>query len=307
MAEDGRPGPLLRIAVYFALLIAFLAVGQYAVSFLPRHPLGWASWIAVAASALTAGWIVLSHMDERPTGALGFPLIPSAVGEVATGTLIGGAMIAAASGLLFLTGTAVFRPDGGAPLEFAVHLGVTLAFFWIAAAAEELLFRGYAFQALVEWIGVWPAVLLTSGVFSWMHGANPGVDILALVNIFLAGIMLAIAYLKTRSLWFATALHVGWNWTMASLVDFPVSGLTWFDTPLYDAVEVGPDWWTGGGFGPEAGLAGTAALLGGTLWLMRTRLIGESPELREMRPLVDARLGSSEPAATRDLIRIGRD
>lgn len=295
MTENARPGPLLRIGAYFGLLLAFLAVGQYAVSFLPRHPLGWATWIVVAASSLAAGWIVVSHLDRRPTGALGFPVAPETGWEIGGGLALGGAMIAGAAALLFVTGTAYFRADGGGAAEFAAHLVVTLAFFWIAAAAEELLFRGYVFQALVEWIGVWPGVVVTSAVFSWMHGGNPGVDPIAFANIFLAGVMLAWAYLRTRSLWFATAVHVGWNWTMASLLDFPVSGLTAFDTPMYDAVESGADWWTGGGFGPEAGLAGTAALLAGTVWLMRTRRIREAPEMRAMRPLVDAREDAFEP------------
>jgi biotin transport system substrate-specific component len=38
----------------------------------------------------------------------------------------------------------------------------------------------------------------------------------------------AAAYLRTLSLWFATALHIGWNWATASLFDLPVSGITDF-------------------------------------------------------------------------------
>lgn len=289
MTVRGGPGPLARLAAYFALLFAFLIVGQFAVSFLPRHPLGWATWIAVAASALAAGWIVVSHLDDRPLRALGFTADRRAVTETVSGALLGSALIAIAVALLLVTGSAVFRSDAGTAADYAVHLAVTLVFFGIAAAAEELLFRGYAFQVLVEWMGVWPAVLLSSAVFSWMHGGNPGVDPIAFGNIFLAGILLALAYLRTRSLWFATAVHTGWNWTMATLVDFPVSGLTSFDTPLYDALSRGEDWWTGGGFGPEAGVAGTIALLGGTVWLLVTPRLRVSDSLREAHPLVDAR------------------
>lgn len=295
MEDARRPGPIVRIAAYFALLFPFLIVGQYAASFLPRHPLGWASWIVVAASALAAGWIVVSHLDQRPLGALGFPLVRQSAPEAAWGMILGGGLIALAAALLLVSGTAGFRPDAGGGGEYAGHLLVTLAFFWLAAAAEELLFRGYAFQALVESLGVWPAVVATSALFSWMHGGNPGIGPIAFVNIFLAGVMLALAYLRTRSLWFATAVHAGWNWTMASLLDFPVSGLTAFDTPLYDAVETGADWWTGGGFGPEAGLAGSIALAAATVWLLRTRRLRESDALREMLPLVDARAAAIEP------------
>jgi hypothetical protein len=115
----------------------------------------------------------------------------------------------------------------------------------------------------------------------------------AIVNIFLAGVLLSLAYVRTRSLWFATGLHAGWNWTMASLFGFPVSGLSIVDTPLYDARETGADWWTGGAFGPEAGLAGTLAVLAGVLWLWRTRALAESERMRARRPLVDAAPGGA--------------
>ncbi|MBD0319321.1 MAG: CPBP family intramembrane metalloprotease, partial [Gemmatimonadetes bacterium] len=154
---------------------------------------------------------------------------------------------------------------------------------------EEVLCRGYAFQALVQGMGPWPAIVLSSAIFSVLHLGNPNVTWLGLANIFLAGIMLAVAYLRTRSLWFATAVHAGWNWVMSALLDFPVSGGR-FDTPLYDARETGADWWTGGAFGPEAGLAATLAIVAGTVWMLRTPRLSESPRMRELRPLVDTRL-----------------
>jgi uncharacterized protein len=85
-------------------------------------------------------------------------------------------------------------------------------------------------------------------------------------------------------------VHLGWNWAMQSLLGFPVSGLNEFDTPLYDVRELGPDGITGGPFGPEAGLAATLAILAGTVWMWRTRRLGESPAMRALRPLVDSRL-----------------
>jgi uncharacterized protein len=69
-----------------------------------------------------------------------------------------------------------------------------------------------------------------------------------------------VAYLRTLSLWFATAVHLGWNWAMATLFDLPVSGITAFDTPLYEPVVGGPAWWSGGLFGPEGGVVGTIGL-----------------------------------------------
>lgn len=286
-AREGRGRAVWRIAVYFLLLFLFLIAGQYAASVLPRDPLGWATWIIAAAGALAAGAIAITHLDGRPIGALGFPLHRHVPREVAVGLAMGGGLLAVAAILLFATGTAHFVSDEGTLPLYLGRLAATLVFFWIAAAAEELLFRGYAFQALVEAAGIWPAVLVSSAIFSWVHGSNPNVTPIAFANIFLAGVWLALVYLHTRSLWSATAAHAGWNWTMAALLDFPVSGLTTIDVPLYGVVETGADWYTGGAFGPEAGLVGTIALL---LGLWTTRRLRPAPEMQRLRPLVDERM-----------------
>lgn len=295
LVDEGRVRPLWRILAYLALLLVLNVLARYAASVLPRSPLGLVGYLLSTASALVAGWIMLIRFDGRPPGALGFAWTRAAGREVGTGMLVGGGLIAAASALLFATGSARFIPDVGGPVEYLGVLAWTLLFFSLAAALEEALFRGYAFQALVEGIGVWPAVLITSALFSIAHAGNPnlegGARYPALINIFLAGILLSFAYLRTRSLWFATAVHVGWNWTMASLIGFPVSGLVLQDTPLYDAIETGADWWTGGTFGPEAGAAASLVLVPAVGWMVRTRWLRESPELAAMRPLVDERAG----------------
>jgi membrane protease YdiL (CAAX protease family) len=279
---------LSRLAAYFALLIILSVAGQFAASALPRGALGWVDLLLMTGAALLAGWIVLARLDRRAPGGLGFPLAPSTPREIARGLAIGGVLIAAAALLLFLSRTATFIPDAGSPAGYVWMLLWSLLFFFLAAAYEEILFRGYPFQLLVRTFGRWPAVIVSAAAFSGIHAWNPNIDALAFVNIFLAGVLLALAYLRTRSLWFATGVHAGWNWTMATLIGFPVSGLTSIDTPLYDAIEGGADWWTGGGFGPEAGLAATGALLIGIVWMARTRRLHDSPRMAALSPLVDA-------------------
>jgi hypothetical protein len=249
-------------------------------------------FLAMLLGGLLASAVMLRAVDRRPFGALGFALEPRAARDSALGFVIGGGLLAGAVLLLAVAGTARWVADDGGVAEYAVSLARALAVFTIAAAAEEVMFRGYALQALVQGTGVWPAILLTSAAFAAVHGNNPNVTWVGLANIFLAGIMLAVAYLRTRSLWFATALHMGWNWVMSALLDFPVSGAQ-FDTPLYSARELGADWWTGGPFGPEAGLAATLVIVAGTAWMMRTPLLSASPRIRALRPLVDTRLGEA--------------
>jgi membrane protease YdiL (CAAX protease family) len=278
----------LRIALFFVCFGLFAVVGLYVVSVLPRHPLQWGSLISLAISALLAGWLVLSRLDKRPFGALGFGLYRGAWRELLQGFSVGSALIGTAVLLLLVTRAESFIRDSGSVPGYLFFLTWSLLFFFLAAAAEEAIFRGYPFQALVEWLGVWPAVVIGSGIFAFLHAQNPSVTALGLANIFLAGILLSIAYLKTRSLWFATSLHLGWNWTMSSFFDLPVSGLA-FDTPLYSTVRRGPAFWDGGAFGPEAGLAATIVLALGLVWLLRTRVLGVDEEMKRLGPIVDRR------------------
>ncbi|MEX2583785.1 MAG: type II CAAX endopeptidase family protein [Gemmatimonadota bacterium] len=292
--RDGRVRPGWRILLFFAVFVFLSIAGQFLIVVLPRHPLEWGSLIVTTLAALAAGWIAISQLDGRHFGALGFPLHARVPRETLIGIGFGGVLIGAAVLLLLLTGAAGFAPDAGSIPGYLFFVAWTFLFFAIAATWEEAIFRGYPYQVLVEWIGAWPATLLASALFAFLHGQNPNVTSLALANIFLAGVLLSFAYLRTRSLWFATAVHLGWNWGMATLFDFPVSGLV-FDTPLYTGVPLGNDWWTGGPFGPEAGVAGTIVLAAGTLWIIRTRRIEADPEMKRLEPLVDARLKGEAP------------
>ncbi len=276
----------------FALMAMGAAVVLSSFAQVLRLPMGMNATFAIGlAAAVLAGWAMLALVDRRPTGALGFAVEPAAIRDSIVGLGIGGALLGGAVVVLAVASMARWVADEGTMPEYVAALATSFGFFAVAAAAEEAVFRGYAFQALVQGIGTWPAVLASSALFAYAHGGNANVTPLALGNIFLAGVMLAVAYLRTRSLWFATAVHLGWNWTMASLLDFPVSGFV-LDVPLYTARETGPDWMTGGPFGPEAGLAATVTITLGTAWMWRTRRLGESPRMRELRPLVDDRLGA---------------
>ena len=284
---------IVLYTVFFLGLWSVLATVGAAFG-VPGDLMDEAAYVFGLIAALVAGWAMLVILDRRRPGALGFALDPAAGRDSAVGFGLGAGFLIAAVAALAVAGSARWVADGGTTAEYVATLASALLLFAVPAALEEAMFRGYAFQALVQGVGAWPAIIASSALFSALHAGNPNVDALALANIFLAGIMLAVAYLRTRSLWFATALHLGWNWAMSALLDFPVSGLV-RDTPLYSAQELGADWWTGGPFGPEAGVAATLAVVGGTVLLLRMRSLRESPRMRALRPLVDDRVGERWP------------
>lgn len=282
-----------RILIYtllFNLLIfLFAPLGTWmAASATGLVAMTW-QWVPFLAAALVAGWIMMALVERRPIGALGFAATRAAPREFGVGILVGGLGLAIVAAGFALIGWLGYQPEGGTVGGIFAAVTGGFVFFLVAAAAEEALFRGYPFQVLVQGIGPVPATLLVSIAFAAAHLKNPNADAFALVNIFLAGIMLSAAYLRTRSLWFATAVHLGWNWSMATLLDLPVSGLTAFDTPFYEPVLKGPEWVTGGAFGPEGGLGGSIALVIVTLAVLFLPGLGVDPGLRKMRPLVDER------------------
>lgn len=136
-----------------------------------------------------------------------------------------------------------------------------------AALLEELLTRGYVFAALREAAGAWSAVLATSVFFGMMHLANPGATVESTVLVTLAGIFLGVVVLATRSLYAAWMAHFAWNWTMAVIFHTAVSGLP-VETPNYRYVDAGPDWLTGGPWGPEGGALAGVGMVGGLTYLI---------------------------------------
>jgi membrane protease YdiL (CAAX protease family) len=245
------------LALFFASYLALLVIASSLLP--PQGMVG--STLLVLATAVLVGVLLLVLVEKRPWQELGIGIGPATVRELWIGLLLPCAALLLVVCALLVTRSLTYQRDGGTFLGLLFGSAKLLLVLAVPAAAEEALFRGYPFQKLVAAIGPVFATLLASAGFAYAHRHNPGVNTFALVNIFVAGVLLSLAYLRTRSLWFATALHLGWNWQMAGPLDLPVSGLELYDAPLYEPSDGGRSWLTGGGFGPEGGLAGLLALL----------------------------------------------
>jgi len=129
---------------------------------------------------------------------------------------------------------------------------------------EELLSRGYHLQTIASGINLFWGVIISSAVFGLLHLGNPNATWVSAAGIFFAGIYLAYAYIRTKQLWLSIGLHIGWNFFEGVGFGFPVSGLD--DIYKLMRIEVhGPILWTGGAFGPEAGLIVLPSLILGAL------------------------------------------
>ena len=119
----------------------------------------------------------------------------------------------------------------------------------------------------------WPwAIGATSVAFGLLHLANNGANAESVTLVTLAGFFLAGVLYFTRSLYAAWMAHFAWNWTMAVLFHTAVSGYP-LESPRYRYVDAGPDWATGGPWGPEGGIpAGLGMIVGiGYLYMRRPR------------------------------------
>ena len=174
-------------------------------------------------------------------------------------------------------GGAYIEPDVEYPgsLSGLVFLTCVLIF---GAFGEEMLFRGYAFQTLVQGSGPFAALLPTSVLFAFAHAANDHASLLGLINTFGFGLVLGYAYLRSRDLWLPIALHFGWNWALV-LFGLNVSGFRMGVTGYVVRWRVS-DWWSGGNYGPEASLL-TSVIIVGLLWVLHRAPV-QPPELEEV-------------------------
>jgi membrane protease YdiL (CAAX protease family) len=277
---------LLFLALFYGLMTLGVALFASVIGTL-RGPAVFLGAAVVLAAALIAGATLIRVVDKRELGALGTAWTPRTWPDMLTGFGVGLGAIVVAAAVLVAAGALRYQLEPGDAWFWLDGQLQQAWIFLVAAFAEEVLYRGYPFQVLAQTFGGIAAALVTSIAFAFGHAQNPNVGTFGLVNIFLAGVLLSAAYLKTRSLWLPTMLHLGWNWGMASLLDLPVSGFELIDTPFYEPVVRGPEWLSGGGFGPEGGVAGSIGFAAALAALFLLKNVRVAEEMKALRPLPD--------------------
>lgn len=284
---------VLFIFAFIALSILFMTVLRVAFvlvrSVLPplRNARYYADMIfrlGEVAAALGAGYVCARLLEGLPWQSLGLTRHRGWVKDLLIGSAIGFAALALAVGIAHASGGLRFslvpREMFLAAIKSLIASSVLLFF---AALAEEAAFRGYPLQTFARAGLVLFGVLLTSLPFGLIHLLNPNATPVAtFANTVIAGVWLALAYLKTRSLWFPLGMHWGWNWALGWVFGLPISGLHIIPQPLLKGDDAGPAWLTGGSYGIEGGVAATIALAAFTLFTWRTRLVSPTPELLKL-------------------------
>lgn len=284
LVDDGRLRAYVRVLLFVFCMLAIEVVvagliGEYYATYPFRWLLFWSS-IVLVISFLALSWIFVRFIDHRDFSTLGLSLQTEWGRELGVGFAFGITLQLIVLGILVVTHSVHYSPAGGYNLHFWKQSSMSLVLFAMAATVEELSFRGYALKWLMWSIGAPAAVVLSSVLFGAGHLLNPGATFFSTLNTALAGILLAVPYVRTRSMWMQIGVHWSWNLVLCTIVSLPVSGIN-FGPGLFTATDSGPRWLTGGSYGPEGGAAVTIVCVAGIAWLLTSNLIKPSPSAQK--------------------------
>jgi uncharacterized protein len=275
-----RKDPVREISHVVVYAVFYLTPLLFGFGFLMQSLLGNLAGMTLAnlAAALFANWLALKIYTGMGVAAIGLWWNRASADNFALGLLGGIGAAAAVLAPALLLGEAHFTPT---PAEHpTIWAAIFLAvFLLVGSAAEEILFRGFAFQTLLPLLGNASSVTLCAILFGLLHLGNPGATWLGIANTIGFGAIFGYAFLRSRDLWLPIGLHFGWNFTLP-LFGENVSGLTMKVTG-YEMSWTAGALWSGGAYGPEASLLATAVLVLLFLYVRRT------PARRQSSPLTD--------------------
>jgi membrane protease YdiL (CAAX protease family) len=204
----------------------------------------------ILASALAGYWAFVHWHEKREATELRLRPVPLMLGAAS-----GAALVGLPIAVLFALGAyemVLFRGVSSALLGVAVFIG-------IAALLEELVYRLVLFRLLERAWGTGIALAVSAAIFAVGHMENvenggTGTVVAMLVSVTLGGLFWGLVFILTRNLWVVAANHAAWNFTIL-LSGVPLSGIeAWRKLAPLESRYAGPDWLTGGMFGPECSL-----------------------------------------------------
>ncbi len=281
----------VRLLVFFVTLLAVDVVCQMAFGLLRRvSSAPWGGALAVVcamgvgAVMIGAYRLLVRSIERRTAQELGRR---HAARLALSGVLGGMALFTAVELVLAWKGVAQFGAYAG-----TTYLGHAIAVSLVAAVGEEIVFRGAVFRIVEEGFGTLVALVFSAALFGILHGFNHGASTVSTVAIALeAGILLAVAYTATRSLWLPIGLHFGWNFMEGGVFGAAVSGNAAHG--LVSSTLSGDVLWTGGAFGPEASVAAVGVCLAASLVLLAATIWRGQWEPLRFQMGIEARRSSS--------------
>ena len=208
-------------------------------------------------SVLLAAWLIIHYWDE-----LSFVDDMGYRWKYKGKDLLWGFIVAAA---IYAVGFIVSLIAGWISVE-GVHFDFTFLLlqfllYILVALMEESMMRGFVLGHMLD-VGMnkFLALLISSFLFACLHLGNPGITNFALLNLTLAGVLLGVAYIYTRNLWFPIFLHLFWNFIQGPILGYEVSGTGGKNTLLKLGISDNT-LMNGGDFGFEGSLPCTILMI----------------------------------------------
>ena len=242
--------PWLRATLFcISYLLVFIIAGSIYLSMqrwltIPAQTFFLFSFFVSFFFSMLTVFVFRKVFDRRSFTSLGFEW-KGYQSHAIVGLLLGLVLLGAESVILYFSGHLAWT---GVIVDVA-DLLTGLIIMLLVAVSEETVFRGYILNNLLQSINKWVALGVSALLFALFHAGNPGITVLAVINIFLSGLLLGLNYLYTKNLWFAIMFHFSWNFFLGPVLGYEVSGLP-LNSLLQQYIE-GPDWITGGEFGLE--------------------------------------------------------
>jgi membrane protease YdiL (CAAX protease family) len=294
-SPSGRPRGWQRVGLFLLTFlglnllvgVAYLAIRLAAEPGLLEDPSSLAHFeeshlvaLLLVLEPLTVGLVIFFRrfLDHASVESLGLARHTGWVRRAATGALHATLVMAVISAAVFATAPGIAITHEPAA-SFALRLLWYVALFAAVGFTEEFVVRGYVLRNLLLDVSERTAAVISALIFAVLHAANPGVEPLALLNVFLVGAYLALVTLRDGSLWYPIGFHFTWNFVLGFVLSLPVSGVPVQGTVV---IERGgePSIFSGGRFGPEGSLVCSAALLVLIAWVTRAgRSRREKPEI----------------------------
>jgi uncharacterized protein len=285
-----------RLVIFCAILAALSRIevlvllaaghGQPSENKFTAHGPGW--WLTqtralVFILVVVASWI-MARIERRRVADYGIRFERAFRGAFWRGAAIGFASITVLLGAMraleiFSFGTITLH--GTQTWKYALLSGVICLFVGLF---EESLFRGYIQFTLTSGIGFWPAAMLTSTLFGYVHHSNAGETLVGTFSAGLVGFFFCLLLRRTGDLWMPIGFHAAWNWGESFFYGVPNSGGV-ASRHLFSASFSGPQWLTGGAVGPEG--SWLCVLLIVTLYLLFAVLLPKAkyPDRSALGPL----------------------
>lgn len=264
-AEENRMRALFRVLLF--IILFFLATGLPLL--IPFEPI---NYLLQSVLSLGVFYLMIRFTDKRPWHYSGLQLNLTWMKECVAGI----AIAATVMGLIFW---GIWSTDGleitgygwerNTQRSWLIPLLVFLIQMISVGFYEEIMARGYLIPNITEGFtfdnfspqkAAVVAILISSSIFGVLHAGNPNATLTAVLNIVLAGVMLAVPFLITGRLALSIGLHFSWNFFQGGVFGFRVSGME-IRNSIIQVQQGGPEWWTGGAFGPEAGVIGILGIL----------------------------------------------